>query len=36
VATELERLLRSGQLLWIEPFDMGVDLRSGPEGCPWL
>jgi len=36
VTTELKRLLRSGQLVWTEPFDTGAELRSGPEDCPWL
>jgi hypothetical protein len=36
VTTELEPLLRSGQLAWIEPSDTGVELHFGPEGCPWL
>jgi hypothetical protein len=36
VTTGLEPLIRSGQLFWIEPFDPGVQLRSDPEGCPWL
>lgn len=35
-ATDLAPFLRSGQVAWIQPFDMGVELRSGPEGCPWL
>ncbi|WP_426513843.1 hypothetical protein ACPPVO_26470 [Dactylosporangium sp. McL0621] len=35
-ATDLEPLLRGGRLRWIEPFDGGVTLREGPEGCPWL
>jgi hypothetical protein len=33
---DLEPLLRSGKLSWIEPFDMSVTLRQGPDGCPWL
>ena len=36
VAEDLGRLLRSGRLAWIEPFDTGVDLLTEPEGCPWL
>jgi len=34
--TDLEPLLRMGQLSWIDPFDTGVELRTGPDGCPWL
>jgi hypothetical protein len=34
-ATELSGLLRSGDLLWIEPFDSRAELRSGTEDCPW-
>jgi hypothetical protein len=32
----LNPLVRSGRLLWIEPFDGGVDLLAGTDGCPWL
>jgi hypothetical protein len=35
IATDLDPLLRSGQLLWTEEFDSGVHLRSGPADCPW-
>jgi hypothetical protein len=34
--TDLEPLLRTGQLSWIRPFCTGVELRAGPDGCPWL
>jgi hypothetical protein len=36
VLTDLEPLIRSGQLAWIRPFDPGVTLRTAPAGCPWL
>ncbi len=35
-AADVRPWLRSGRLAWIRPGDSGVELCSGPDGCPWL
>jgi len=36
VAPDLRTWIASDRVSWIAPFDVGVQLRTGVSGCPWI